>query len=474
MRKILFLILSFSVFFAETIYSAPVLVPPAAIGRLEPFKKGERVLILVPHPDDEAIACAGIIQQALSAGAGVRIVYLTNGDNNEVAFVVYEKRPVFRQGEFIHMGEVRRLESIKAMKLLGLNESNLTFLGYPDFGTFAIFSRYWQTKKPFKGMLTRISSVPYKENLSYKAPYVGENILSDLEQVILAFRPNKIFVSHPADTNVDHRALYLFLQVALRDLDKAIPKPVVYPYLVHCVGWPKPRHYHPELALEPPREFFDHQINWLRFDLTKGQLNKKYQSILCYRSQTSSAAFYLLAFARKNELFGDYDDVELTKQQASAEQAASFLGDSNMYVDSDIGALENVEKLIEGKDLVSYACLDGNFLIRITKARSLSRKLSFMVYLFGFNAKTPFGSMPKIQIIVKNKKFKALDKGRRIREPGISLDLNADSLVLKVPMALLGQPDFLLASVKAYGGLFPVAASSYRKILRLFGRRYLI
>ena len=81
---------------------------------LEPFKKNERVLILAPHPDDEVIGCAGVIQQALKAGARVKVVYLTNGDHNELAFIVYEKRIVMRRGEFIHMGQIRQKEAIKA------------------------------------------------------------------------------------------------------------------------------------------------------------------------------------------------------------------------------------------------------------------------------------------------------------------------------------------------------------------------
>src|SRR4030042_2929508 len=91
-----------------------------------PFKAEDRVLILAPHPDDEAIGCAGIIQQALKAGSEVHVVYLTNGDHNEFAFIVYEKRITLRKGEFIHMGEGRRKEAVKAMKLLGLNENDLT------------------------------------------------------------------------------------------------------------------------------------------------------------------------------------------------------------------------------------------------------------------------------------------------------------------------------------------------------------
>jgi len=116
---------------------------------LEPFKKNERILILAPHPDDESIACAGVIQKALGAGAQVRIVYLTNGDHNELAFIIYERRITLRQGEFVYLGKVRQKESLKAMKFLGLSEKDLVFLGYPDYGTFEIFCKYWQTGKPF-------------------------------------------------------------------------------------------------------------------------------------------------------------------------------------------------------------------------------------------------------------------------------------------------------------------------------------
>ena len=49
---------------------------------------GDRVLVLAPHPDDESLACGGIIQRALARGARVRIVFLTYGDNNEWSFLI--------------------------------------------------------------------------------------------------------------------------------------------------------------------------------------------------------------------------------------------------------------------------------------------------------------------------------------------------------------------------------------------------
>jgi LmbE family N-acetylglucosaminyl deacetylase len=437
--------------------------PSPVVNNLEPIKKGDRILILAPHPDDEAIGCAGIIQQAVKLGAKIRVVYLTNGDHNQISFIVYEKRLTFRKGEFIHMGEVRRLEAIKAMQLLGVSEKNLVFLGYPDFGTFTIFSQYWQDEKPFRSLLTRISSVPYKENLSYGAPYKGESILNDLKKVLLDYKPSKIFVSHPADANVDHKTLYLFLEIALSDLSKNLPPPKIYPYLIHCVGWPLPRHYHPELSLIPPKQFLDSQINWVKFELKPGQLDKKYQAILCYKSQTESSAFYLLSFARKNELFGDYPEVKVVPPHKHGE-IASFFGFSNMFIDSGIGTIGDIDNLIEGEGQVSYGLMEDSLLIRIDKTKELSHRFSVMFYLFGYSYNKPFAQMPKMRIITKYNRFKVFDAKKMIKPEGVTLELKAKELILKVPLKILGEPDFVLASAKTYAGILPVDAVSFRKI----------
>lgn len=431
---------------------------------LEPFKKGERILILAPHPDDEAIACAGIIQEALKAQAKVRIVYLTNGDHNELSFIVYEKRLTMRQGEFVHMGQVRQQESIKAMEFLGLPKEDLVFLGYPDYGTFEIFCKYWRTDKPFRDRLTRISSVPYKDNPSYGASYYGESILDDLTTQILNYKPDKIFVSHPADVNVDHKTLYLFLQVALSDLEGAIPKPKVYPYLVHCVGWPVPRHYHPELALYPPHKFIGSQIDWLRFNLSFDQLNKKHQTILFYRSQTQSAAFYLLAFARENELFGDYPVLELAPQLSLKEKLISYFGGTRMFKEAtDPEAIQGIGE-IEEDGFVSYARQDDYFIVRVDKPKKLSARFGAMFYIFGYSKHAAFSQMPKIRIITAAGRARVFNGKKRIIDHEVLVEHTKNSLTLKVPLKLLGNPDYLLTLLKAYHGNLPVDVVGFRKI----------
>jgi len=434
------------------------------IGALEPFKKNERVLVLAPHPDDETIACAGVIQEARKAQAKVKVVYLTNGDHNLPAFIVYEKRLTMRQGEFVHMGQVRQEESIKAMEFLGLSKDDLVFLGYPDYGTFEIFCKYWQTEKPFRGHLTRISSVPYKSSPSYGAPYYGESILGDLTNQILGYKPDKIFVSHPADVNLDHKTLYLFLQVALSDLEGKIPKPKVYAYLVHSVGWPKPRHYHPELELYLPDKFIGSKIDWLRFDLSFEELDKKYHSILFYKSQTQSAAFYLLSFARENELFGDYPVLELEPQPRLKDKVISYFGDSGMFKETLSPQLLQGAEEIEEKGFVSYARQEDYFIVRVDKPKKLSARFGVMLYIFGYSKNRPFAQMPKIRIVTTAGRYKVFSAKDRVIDHGVLLDFGKNSLIFKIPFKLLGEPDYLLTSLKAYHGNLPIDAVGYRKI----------
>ncbi|MDD5130064.1 MAG: PIG-L family deacetylase [Candidatus Omnitrophica bacterium] len=432
---------------------------------LPAFQPGQKVLILAPHPDDEAIACAGVIQKALKAGAQVKIVFLTNGDHNELAFIVYEKRITIRQGEFIHLGKVRQQESIKAMKFLGLAEKDLVFLGYPDYGTFEIFCKYWEAGKPFRDRLTRISRVPYKDNPSYGSEYIGGNILADITKQILDYQPDKIFVSHPADVNVDHKTLYLFLQVALSDLGSRIAKPEVYPYLVHCVGWPKPRHYHPELELYPPDKFIDSPLVWQRLDLSPEELDKKYRSILFYKSQTQSSAFYLLAFARRNELFSDYPELELKPQPASPGKEVVYSDVSEMLEEVQRPTdLKQPDETIEDKGTVNYAVVDDYFVVHLDKPKKLSSRFGVILHIFGYSRNTPFALMPKIRIITKGKSCKIFSAKKKVIKSGVILDFQRNSLIIKIPLDLLGQPDYALTALKAYHGNLPIDAVVFRKV----------
>ena len=81
----------------------------------------DRVLILAPHPDDEAVGTAGIIQKAVAEKIPLRIVYLTFGENNELAFLVFKKHPILTRKGLLLMGQTRRQETVEAMQSLALS-----------------------------------------------------------------------------------------------------------------------------------------------------------------------------------------------------------------------------------------------------------------------------------------------------------------------------------------------------------------
>ena len=47
-----------------------------------PVSAQTRLLVIAPHPDDETLGCGLLLQQVLAAGGEVRIILMTDGDNN--------------------------------------------------------------------------------------------------------------------------------------------------------------------------------------------------------------------------------------------------------------------------------------------------------------------------------------------------------------------------------------------------------
>ena len=388
---------------------------------MQEFTSNDRILILAPHPDDEVMAAGGVIQKALKAKAKIKVLFLTNGDHNEPAFIVYEKRLTMRKGEFIHMGQVRRKESLEALKKLGLTGKDCVFLGYPDFGTMEILLKYWGDIRPFKYMLTRISKVPYFNCLSPGAPYVGESILKDMEKVIRDFKPTKVFVSSPVDVNRDHRSFYLFLQIALWDLEGEIAKPGIFPYLVHIKGWPEPRGYHPDLELAPPDMLKSGEISWLRLELTDEEVRMKRDAMEYYKSENEYSPTYLFTFARKNELTGNYPVIKLSNKSA----------------------WRNVGTTL------AYARKGDDLFIKLALKNRRDKNLGISIFLLGYRKDLAFSKMPKLTINLGLNGLSVKDRKQKINGDKVQLTDEGNTLILKIPLSLLNDPVYILACVKA-------------------------
>ena len=402
------------------------------------FIPKDRILVLSPHPDDDILGCAGVIQKAVEQHLPLRVVYLTYGDNYEWAFMDYEKRPVLLPKEMQQMGLLRRKEAIAGEAVLGVPKDNLIFLGYPDWGTEMMFTDYWDENRPaFRSMLTKVRAVPYSNAYHPGAPYTGESVLADLEKVIEDFKPTKVFVTHPAEGHRDHRALYLFKQVARWDLENQI-HPALYPYIIHYPHWPLPRGLHPDRILEPPSSL--HGLVWTVNELTEPQADRKAQALQAHRTQMAKDHAYLYSFVRKNELFAGFPDIELSPPNAPApglrtSQPKDLPTLSDTASVTDIG-WHYVYK--EGNDLV--------FRMEYSPHFHLDHEVN--IYAFGYRHDRPFAQMPKLHLLVRGRHLNVLDQGQPVpvQDSATRMDREGRTLLIHLPLRTLGDPEKLIGT----------------------------
>jgi len=122
--------------------------------------RGERLLVLAPHPDDEVIGCGGVVAQHIREGRSVRVVVATDGAQAGNA-------------------AAREEESRRALAVLGSAE--ITFLGYPD---------------------RQLSS----------------NVGDRLADILRDYKPDLILAPSPIEIHPDHSALAIaFCELIQRD-----------------------------------------------------------------------------------------------------------------------------------------------------------------------------------------------------------------------------------------------------------------
>jgi LmbE family N-acetylglucosaminyl deacetylase len=161
----------------------------------------DRVMVIAPHPDDEVIATGGMLALAASHGARVRVVYVTDGENNPWAQRAVEGRWHIGAADRARWGVRRRREAIGALAHLGLPPDATVFLGLPD-------------QRVTDCLLTG-----------------GDRAVGCFAAVIETWRPTLLFLPSARDRHPDHSATALIADLAL--CRRADPPPRVLRYIVH-------------------------------------------------------------------------------------------------------------------------------------------------------------------------------------------------------------------------------------------------
>lgn len=178
------------------------------------------VMIIVPHEDDEANLMSGVTESYIANGSTVYVVFVTNGDRNI-------------------SGQIRLREALRSLKVAGVPESNVIFLGYGDGA-----SQDHLYNAPDDAVVTsyagfsRVYGLPEHPAYSEGAEYTRSQLLSDLRGVLLAYRPDVIFCSD-FDPHSDHKATSLAFEQVCGQLLRENPdyRPLVYKGFAYKSAW---------------------------------------------------------------------------------------------------------------------------------------------------------------------------------------------------------------------------------------------
>lgn len=199
------------------------------------FYAGKKVMFLVPHEDDEYNLGSGVIEQYINAGSDVTIVWLTNGD-------AYGN------------GEIRIVESMKAMAKINVPEENMIFLGYGDSWETGEYEHIYHAPDDYAmtsmcGLTETygVSGHPDYHTLRHGEPakYTRRNIISDIKEVIEEKRPDVIYAID-CDSHPDHRAMSLFSEEVIGNIMAKEPnyRPRVFKGFGYCTAWIGVRDYY--------------------------------------------------------------------------------------------------------------------------------------------------------------------------------------------------------------------------------------
>lgn len=345
--------------------------------------KADRVLVVSPHPDDESIACSGLIQHALKAGAQVRVLWMTAGDHNIVGPPWFWRRLPVTPAQFRGIGHRRMQEAMAAAHVLGLIPRDLIFLGYPDAGLLDIFMTVW-TSKPYRSGLTNSTLVPYTESAVAGQPQTATNLLTDLEQVMTLFQPTIVAYPNLLDDHPDHLATGLFVTAALEDLHRS---PQRLEYIVHVKGWPRPLRYVPFVDAYAPPAVAVLGLHQEVVHLTAEEVGIKTRAIEAHASELLPVAT-LIAFARRTELFLAPADLN---DHTNAVRTAQFF--------FPVSHVNNEDRPVVKQVMVAHG--GAKVVLTLELGRSLGRLEEMELFLFPLPTGGDFGSAPKLHVLYR-------------------------------------------------------------------------
>jgi LmbE family N-acetylglucosaminyl deacetylase len=149
----------------------------------QPMPDSRNILVISPHPDDEAIGCGGVIAAHIADADRVEVVFLTSGEKGGHGLP---------EADTLRIREEEAKQAAAILQLAGID-----FWRQPD-----------------------------------GAVRVTPALVERLKQKVRAQQPDIVYVPHGAEAHPDHKAAARLVKKALGGLPAEIGKPIVWMYEV--------------------------------------------------------------------------------------------------------------------------------------------------------------------------------------------------------------------------------------------------
>ncbi|MDZ4372799.1 MAG: PIG-L deacetylase family protein [Phenylobacterium sp.] len=145
---------------------------------LDPCQLGaRRILVIAPHPDDEALGCGGMIATLAASGRQFLLVFVTDGGASHRGSLTWPRT---------RLAARRRAEALESAASLGLSPRDVLFLDLPD------------ARMPDEGSPAH------------------DDALDRLAEAVAAFAPSLALLPWRRDPHRDHRDSWSLAWAALR------------------------------------------------------------------------------------------------------------------------------------------------------------------------------------------------------------------------------------------------------------------
>jgi len=357
---------------------------------MPPLSEMKRIMVVAPHPDDETLACGGLIALARREGIPVKVIVVTNGESFSYAAHIHYKKVVLPPSYYIKFGEKRQNETLSAMEFLGVPKEDVTFLGYPDSDLCLLWEKYWEYNQLYTHTLLHTRFSPFQNIYHKNAPYCGRSLLEDLEKIILDYKPTHIFIPSAEDAHPTHWAVNSFVNIALLELkERHHLSPQIFTYVVHRGRFPYPRGLKMEETMKPPSTLLGLGFHWRSLSLPPDIVQLKYEAINKYKTQLlPRMRKFMFSFARTNELFADEKDALtipiVNRGRIKVDgKGEDWTGIPPFLIDPQ---KDTLWKILEPEADITYiyACMDSdNLYLMLKTAKNISKKVRYYISIYG-------------------------------------------------------------------------------------------